>query len=81
MLTNRKYSFKNTCSFESGLSDHHYLIYSAVKRTFKSEEPKKLVYRDYSNFSYKCFKDDFMSGICQKKTWLHRFQGKICRHI
>ena len=50
-LTNRKYSFKNTCSFETRLSDHHHLIYSVMKTTFKSEEPKKLIYRDYSNFS------------------------------
>ena len=42
ILTNRKYSFKNTCSFETGLSDHHHLIYSVMKTTFKSEEPKKL---------------------------------------
>ena len=27
ILTNRKYSFKNTCSVDTGLSDHHYLIY------------------------------------------------------
>ena len=40
ILTNRKYFFKNTCSFETGLSDHHHLIYSVMKTTFKSEEPK-----------------------------------------
>ena len=67
ILTNRKYSFKNTCSVETGLSDHHHLIYSVMKTTFKSEEPKKLIYRDYSNFSTECFKDDFMSIICQEK--------------
>ena len=38
ILTNRKYSFKNTSSYESGLSDHHHLIYSVVKTTFKCEE-------------------------------------------
>ena len=27
ILTNRKFSFKNSTSFETGLSDHHYLIY------------------------------------------------------
>ena len=39
ILTNRKYSFKNTCSFETGLSNHQHLIYSAMKTTFRSEEP------------------------------------------
>ena len=43
------------------------MIYSVIKTTFKSEEPKKLIYRDYSHFSTECFKDDFMSSICQGK--------------
>ena len=38
-----------------------------MNTTFKSEEPKKLIYCDYSNFSSECFKDDFMSSICQEK--------------
>ena len=40
ILTNRKYFFKNTCSFETGLNDHHHLMYFVMKTTFKSEEPK-----------------------------------------
>ena len=63
ILKNRKYSFKNTCSFETGLSGHHHLIYSVMKTTVKSEEPKKLIYCDYSNFFSECFKDVFMSSI------------------
>ena len=27
ILTNRKYCFKNASSFETGISDHHHLIY------------------------------------------------------
>ena len=67
ILTNRKYFIKNTCSFETRLNDHHHLIYSVMKTTFKSEEPKTLIYGDYSNFSSECFKDDFMSSICQEE--------------
>ena len=77
ILTNRKYSFKNTCSFKTGLSDHPHLIYSVMKTTFKSEEHKKLIYRDYSNFSSKFFKDDFMSNICQEKHDYSDFEKKI----
>ena len=47
ILTNRKYCFKNTSSYESGISDHHHLIFSIMKTTFASEEPKKFVYREY----------------------------------
>ena len=56
MLTKRKYSFKNTRSFKTGLSDHHHLICSVMKAIFQSEEPKKLIYRDYSNFSFECLR-------------------------
>ena len=57
ILTNRKYSFTNTSSYETGLSDHHHLIYSVMKTIFKCEEPKKLTYRNYSNFSQKDFQN------------------------
>ena len=50
ILTNRKYSFKNTSSYETGLSDHHHLIYSVMKTIFKCEEPKKLIYRTIQFF-------------------------------
>ena len=58
--TNRKYLFKNTSSYETGLSDHHHLIYSAMKTIFKCEEPKKLIYRNYSNFSQKDFQNELL---------------------
>ena len=35
--------------------DH--LIYSVMKTRFKCEEPKKLIYRNYSNFSQKDFRN------------------------
>ena len=38
-----------------------------MKTTFKSEEPEKLIYRAYSNFSSEFLKDDFMFSICQEK--------------
>ena len=55
-----------------------------MKTTFKSEEPKKLIYRDYSNFSTECFKDDFMSSICQEKhnnsDFEKKFIGTLNKH-
>ena len=55
ILTNRKFSFKNSTSFETGLSDHHHLIYSMLKTTFHKEEPKTLIHRDYKTFSLETF--------------------------
>ena len=40
ILTNRKYCFKHSSTFETVLRDHHHLIYSVLKATFKKEEPK-----------------------------------------
>ena len=48
-----------------------------MKTTFKSEDPKKLIYRDYSNFSCECFNDDFMSSICQEKHDYSDFQKRF----
>ena len=67
ILTNRKYSFKNTSSYETGLSDHHHLIYSVMKTTFKRKEPK-LIYRNYSNFSQKNFQNDLLLKIGDGKN-------------
>ena len=58
ILTNRKFSFKNSTSFETGLSDHHHLIYSMLKTTFHKEEPKTLIYRDYKTFSLETFSSE-----------------------
>ena len=41
ILTNNKYCFKNTNSFETGICDHHHLIYPMLETTFQNEESKK----------------------------------------
>ena len=38
ILSNRKYCFKHSSTFETGLSDHHHLIYSMLKITFKTNQ-------------------------------------------
>ena len=57
ILTNRKFSLKNSTSFETVLSDHHRLVYSML-RTFHKEEPKALIYRDYKTFSLEKFSSE-----------------------
>ena len=42
ILTNKKYSFKNTHALETGLSDHHLLIYTYVKNNISKVETKNL---------------------------------------
>ena len=60
MLTNRRYSFKQTPSIETGLSDHDHLISSRMKTTFENEESKVLVYRDYKNFNFNSFMSELL---------------------
>ena len=43
ILSNRKYCFKHNSTFETGLSDHHHLIYLMLKTTFKKEESKQFI--------------------------------------
>ena len=57
ILTNRKYSFKYTSSYETGFSNHH-LIYTMLKSLFMNPEPKLLNYRDYKNFNFRNFIED-----------------------
>ena len=59
LVTNEKYSFRNTNAFETGLRDHHLLIYSMLKTSFQKNEPKRLIYRDYTSFS----KDSFLANL------------------
>ena len=63
ILKNRKYCFQGTSSFEAGLSNHRHLIYSILKRTFKKEEPKQVIYRNYKHFQWEHFQNDLKSSL------------------
>ena len=46
--------------------DHHHLIFSIMKTTFASEEPKNFVYRKYKTFSHENFKNKLMSKTVEE---------------
>ena len=58
MLTNKKHSFFQSQSFETGFSDHHPLIYTILKSTFVKVPPKVITYRDYKTFNTERFLTD-----------------------
>ena len=62
ILTMQKYSLENSTSFETGISDHHHLIYSMLKTTFHKKELKTLIYPDYRT----CFLQTFSSELFSK---------------
>ena len=63
ILTNRKYCFKYSSTFETGLSDHHHLAYSMLKTRFKREESKHFIYRDHKNFNDMNFRKDLENKL------------------
>ena len=50
-VNDRKYSFKFSGSYETGISDHHHMIYTMLKSCFNNTELKLLNYRDFKNFT------------------------------
>ena len=61
ILTNRKRSFMNTNSYETG--DHHHMIYTMLRTTFTKSKPRKVFYRDYKYFDYHAFKYELTNVI------------------
>ena len=50
--------FQHTSTIETGLSDHHKLVLTFLKSTFKRLPPKELSYRCYKNFNEENYLDD-----------------------
>ena len=68
LITNSKFSFMKTNSFETGLSDHHHIIYTILKIKFEKFEPKKLIYRNFKQFNSEQFKLDICNSISAART-------------
>ena len=54
LITNSKFSFLETNSFETGLSDHS--KYTILKTKFEKFEPKKSIYRNFKQYDSNQFK-------------------------
>ena len=66
MLTNKKHSFQKSQSFETGVSDHHHMIYTMLKQTFIHVPRKEVSYRSYRNFSMEAFKAELRFNLAEK---------------
>ena len=58
ILTNKPKSFQNSGVMETGVSDHHALIFSFLKTAFTKMPPNKLQYRNYKKFDVHSFLQD-----------------------
>ena len=63
ILTNRKFSFKFTSTYETGISDHHHMVYTMLKSCFQNTKPKLLNYRDFKRFSPLAFEEDLSEAL------------------
>jgi len=56
IISNRKHSLINTGIFETGLSDHHLLIFTMLKTTYEKLPRKIIHYRKWKNFDVNLFR-------------------------
>ena len=68
LITNLKFSFMMTNSFETGLSDHYHMIFTILKTKFEKFEPKKLIYRNFKQYDGEQFKLDICNGMPSVRT-------------
>ena len=66
LITNSKFSFLETNSFETGLSDH--MIYTILKTKSEKFEPKKLIYRNFKQYDSDQFKLDNCNSMSAMRT-------------
>ena len=77
ILTNSKYSFKNTSFTDTSLSDHHQLISSKMKAAFEKEQPEVLIYQDYKKFALSNFKSQLLSKLDHGNVNYLSFENKF----
>ena len=72
-LTNSAFSFQNTTTVATGLSDFHKMVVTVMKTTFPKAEPQVVYYRDYKNFDLYNFRKDLREELRKttEKDHLH----------
>ena len=63
LLTNRNRSFKFTNAFETGLSDHHLMIYTMFRTTFEKVKPIDIRYRTFKKFDSNKVASDLLDNM------------------
>ena len=72
IFTIRKHSFMHSKSFETGFSDHHHMIYIILKTTYIKLPPKKVIYRNYKNWSHLQFEDEMRRKLTLSHPSVYR---------
>jgi len=63
ILTNKPNVFENSITLTTGLSDHHKMTVTVMKKYFKKLEPMITVYRDYKSMDDTKFRDEIRNRL------------------
>ena len=63
ILTNRKRSFYDSITIETGLSDHHKMTLTVLKSYFKKKDPIIVNYRSYKTFNENLFRSELINVL------------------
>ena len=63
IITSRPSLHQFSQVFETGMNDHHSMIYTMLKCTYTRSEPKILRNRSYKDFYEECFLQDLQHGL------------------
>ena len=74
LLTNKNRSFKHTNVFETGMSDHHLMIYTMFRTTFDKGAPNIIKYRSYRKFDKDTFIRDLHGNLSNISDY-NQFEG------
>ena len=80
LITNSKFSFMKAKQFETGLSDHHYMIHAILKTKFENFEPKKSIhhnFKEYDNYQSKLVIFKSMSAMRTQAAFENNFVSII----
>ena len=68
MLTNRALNFECSSTLETGLSDHHKMTVTVMKRYYKKLEPITITYREYKSFDGTKFREEIKTRLDNAET-------------
>ena len=83
ILTSDTTRLKNTTTIETGLSDFHVMIATALKGSFRKRGPRIITYRDYNKFNNSVFRTELQEELTsnsdgnQDFTTVNRISKKV----
>ena len=69
LYTNKKTTFFNSCTVETGITDHHNLICIMLRSTFCKGPAKFIYYRSYNNCNKEEFKNVLKQNLVSSKNF------------